>query len=103
MFRNDTLKRPKNISVLLTVIMSLFVYVGSEWNAYIGYSLAILTMIMIGMQCFLSFTVWPTLAKAENPFLFSVYWGLIVGLVIPYLVTRVIEDGFSSIIELIKF
>ena len=103
MFRNDSLKRPKKISLFLTMIMSIAFYLGSEWSPLVGYALAILTMLMIGTQCYLSFPVWPTLAKDENPFLFSIYWGLILGLVIPYLILKLINEGFSSILELISF
>lgn len=98
MFRNDALEKPKKLSLFCALIVAIAVYFSSQWSPYIGYFLALLTMILIG---FASHSVWPTRKRPENPFVFSLFWGLIIGLVIPYLITKIMTEGFESIIDLV--
>ena len=52
----------------------------SAHNPVRGYTLAILMLIMIGAQAFFSLTMWPTLKQQENPIVFVLFWGLMLGL-----------------------
>ena len=98
MFRNDALKRPNKKSIFFTLIVAIAAYFSSQLSAYVGYFLVLLTMLVIGIA---SDSVWPTIKKTENSFVFSLFWGLIIGLVVPYLITKITSEGFESIINLI--
>lgn len=98
MFRNNTLKKPKKKSIFLTFVVTFAVYFGAQFSPYIGYLLALLTMLLIG---FASDSIWPTFKKTENSLVFSLFWGLIIGLVIPYLMKKISHEGFGSIIDLV--
>jgi len=97
-FKGDGLVRPKNMSFLLTLIVAIVAYFGSQLSSYIGYVLAIMAMLVIG---FASDSVWPTGNKKENPIVFSLFWGLIVGLLVPFLLARYWGEGIEGVVELL--
>ncbi len=98
MFRNDALVRPQLKSVLFTLIVAAIAYLASLYSPAIGYWLAILTLLAIG---FISNSIWPTKGKRENPYLFSLFWGLIIGMLLPFLITKVANEGIASLLNLI--
>lgn len=97
MFRNDTLIKPKNTSFFFAFVVALAAFFGAHESPLIGYFLALLTMLLIG---FASDSIWPTITKTENSIVFSVFWGLIVGLFIPYLIKKISNEGFMSMIDM---
>jgi len=101
MFRGDVLVKPKMASVFCALAVGLIAYGGSQLSPVIGYCLAMLTLVVLFAQAFWNFPVWPRVKASENIYTFSLYWGLIVGLVIPFLIEIVIDEGFSGIYELV--
>ena len=100
MFRNDTLIKPKNKSFFFAFVIALAAYFGAQESPLIGYFLALLTMLLIG---FASDSIWPTIKKTENPIVFALFWGLVFGLFIPYLIKKISNEGFLSIIDLVIY
>lgn len=98
MFRDEKLTRPKKQSIIFTLIASLAAYYSAEFFPLIGYFLAITSMLLIG---FASDSVWPTIKKSENPFVFALFWGLIIGLILPSLIIKLMDEGFAGIIDMI--
>lgn len=94
------LKKPQNKSLLLTVLVAVAAYWGAQFSPYIGYVLALLTLILIG---FYSHAAWPSSEKTENPYLFSLFWGLIIVLLLPFLATTFINEGIDGFIRIFEF
>jgi hypothetical protein len=85
MNKHFTPVKPQKISIVYTLIVAVIAYLSSQLSPYVGYLLALFTMIVIG---FASDSIWPTVKKPEKPLVFSLFWGLIIGLLIPYLITK---------------
>ncbi|KZY63837.1 MAG: hypothetical protein MK096_14010 [Oleiphilaceae bacterium] len=100
MFRNDKLIRPKNLSITITLVLSLLMWFASNTFPIIGLGLAILALGLLAYQCLFYLHVWPTFKQPENPLLFSIYWSLIAGLIIPFLITELIENGVGGILNI---
>lgn len=100
MLDGDTLVWPKRISILLSVIFSLVFFFLSQISPIFGYLLALLTLIMMIIASLVS-SYWPTENKKENLFVFSVLWGLILGVVVPFLIGKFLDDGFQGIFDMI--
>ena len=98
MFRDDALKRPQTISIVLTPVVAVGAYFGAAYSPMIGYTLAILTMLLIG---FASRSVWPTRKQSENPIVFALFWGLILGLVVPMLLSILMTEGIAGIWDMV--
>jgi hypothetical protein len=100
MFRNDKLIKPTKLSIIMTLVLSLAIWFVSNTFPIIGLGLAILALGLLAYQCLFDLHVWPTFKQAENPLLFSIYWSLIAGLIIPFLSTELIENGVSRILNI---
>jgi uncharacterized membrane protein len=100
MFRDQQLTRPQNKSLLLTMIITALMYFGSSHSPFTGYFTALLVLIAIILASIFN-SFWPTKAKAENSFIFSLFWGGIIGVVLPLLFKKFMEGGFKAIYELI--
>lgn len=53
----------------------------------IGYFLALLTMIAIVVAS-LTDSFWPSKETPENPIVFGLFWGLMLGLLLPYVLIK---------------
>lgn len=99
MFKSDMLKRPNGQSIFLIFIVALAAYFGAEASPLIGYSLAVLTILLI---VFGSNSIWPTIKKNKNPVVFPLFWGLIIGLLVPYIIIKISNEGVFSIVNLMS-
>ena len=87
MFTTQKLKRPKLISLILTILVALAAYYIQHVSAFGGYLLALLALIMI-IVASLTNSYWPTKQKSEQPILFSLFWGLMLGLILPFIIVE---------------
>ena len=100
MFRNTRLIKPKNTSLLLTLLIALTAFFGSQASPFIGYLLAILALLVI-IAAMYTESIWPTRGKEEKPFVFSLFWGLMIGVLLPFLVTIYLEGGLGAVYEML--
>ncbi len=101
MFRNEKLVKPTNWQITAAAVVGIASYTGNYFSPAIGLVLALFTMVLIGAQWWFDFRVWPTFKYKVHPLVFGLYWGLIVGLVIPMLIRVSLEDGLGGIWELL--
>lgn len=101
MFRNDRLARPRNASFAGALIVAVAVFLGSQASAVAGYVLAVSTLVIILVAVVME-TIWPTRAKKENVVVFSLFWGTMIGLIVPFLIAIYLEGGFGAVYEMLK-
>ncbi len=75
--------------------------VGSQTSPAIGYVLAISAMAMIIIAMHME-SIWPTRRRTENALVFSLFWGLMLGAVGPFLAKTFLEGGASAIFEMLS-
>lgn len=101
MFNGQRLAKPQVTSLVGTFIVVVVATLGSKASPMIGYSFALLALIMIAVAS-LSNSIWPSKTKKENTLIFSLFWGLMLGIVAPHLVTIYSEGGASAVYEMYK-
>jgi hypothetical protein len=99
MFRGQKYTKPKAISFIGTLLTACLTFLGSQFSSVIGYWLGLLTMIILIIPLHTN-SIWPTQVKKENTLIFSLFWGLILGTLLPFLITTFINEGFSGIYEI---
>ena len=85
-------------SALPWVANSLF-RLGAELSPYVGFTLAMATMVLLGVQAFGFIRVWPRRTTPEHPVVFGVYWGLILGLIVPGAVATLLDKGVFGLLS----
>ncbi|MEY5013316.1 MAG: hypothetical protein RLY69_1031 [Verrucomicrobiota bacterium] len=93
------LGRPQNKSLIGALVVAVVVLIGSQTSAVIGYALALLALIMIVVAEFTK-SIWPTKGGKENAFVFSLFWGLILGGIVPFIITTFLEGGVSAVFKI---
>ncbi len=101
MFRNDRLVKPKMSSLVGTGVVAVAAFFGSRASPFVGYLVALLALIVMIVAMFMS-SIWPTRGRAENPAVFALFWGLMIGAILPFLVSVLLEDGFQGLVELLS-
>ena len=91
--------RPGTLSLGLTVAVGAAAFAAQRASPVAGYGLAALTMVVIVVQATTDMRVWPTRHGPETPYLFGIFWGLLLGLIAPYLALRVATEGPGSLID----
>jgi len=76
--------------------LALVANVAAGSSPYMGYGLAIATMVLIGVQAFSVLAIWPNRKRREHPLAFAVFWGLMPGRVVPGMVETIREDGLAG-------
>jgi hypothetical protein len=102
MFRNEKLVWPSGLHFALAATVALCAFGMNRYSPVIGYILAIVTMLLILLQFWFSFRVWPTLGHSANPYFFGLYWGLMFGLIVPIIMETIIEGGMTGILDLLN-
>ena len=93
--------RPSNLSFALTVVVAAAAYVGARVSPVMGYGLAMLTLVVLGLQAMLDVPVWPRRKRREHPIIFGTFWGLMLGLIVPYLVETIVAEGPERLLDLL--
>lgn len=98
MFINKWIPTPQTKSLIGALVVAIFAVIGSQASATIGYVLALSTLLMIVVAMHMN-SIWPTKNKKENPFVFSIFWGLMTGTIVPFMVMVFLEGGVSAVID----
>ncbi len=78
---------PNNNSLILALLVAVTAYYVQHVSAFGGYLLALLTLLMIIIAS-LTNSFWPTKQKSEKPMIFALFWGLMLGLILPFVITE---------------
>lgn len=97
MFKN--LVTPKKASLLLTLLIAVAAYLGSQASPVFGYYSALLTLVALIMASVTN-SYWPSKEKAENPLVFSLFWGLVFGGLVPFLAVTYAEGGMQAVFDI---
>ena len=87
MFTNQKLQKPKKQSLIFVLLVAIAAYYIQQVSAFGGYLLALLTLLMIIIASWTN-SYWPTKQKPENPIVFPTFWGLILGLILPFIISE---------------
>ncbi|PLY16900.1 MAG: hypothetical protein C0631_02000 [Sedimenticola sp.] len=99
MFRGQRLARPQINSLVGTLAVIVLVFLGSQASAVIGYVFALSALVMIIVAMHME-SIWPTQSRKENSLVFSLFWGLIIGTLVPFILTTFLEGGASAVYEI---
>lgn len=88
------MQKPKPKSLLGTLAVTVSVFIGSQTSAVVGYVLALSALVLIIVATLQMELIWPTRTKTENPLVFSLFWGLMIGLIGPGLITT--DSAFDA-------
>jgi hypothetical protein len=99
MFGNDRLAKPRTISLVLALIIAIVVFALTKTSAMATYVIALMTLVMLIITSFTG-SIWATRGKQENITIFSMFWGLIIGAVIPFLLSTFLQGGISALTKL---
>jgi len=91
--------RPKAQSLVLAALCAVAAHFAAAASPRVGYALALMIMILIGIQGVSRLAIWPTKSEPETPIIFAVYWGLIAGMIVPQLFTAFAEHGVGGLVE----
>lgn len=101
MFRGHRLTKPKIQSFFGSLLVAALAGFGSNASSMIGYSVALLSLLMIGIASYTD-SFWPNERKKENTVIFSLFWGCMIGFLLPLLVTKFLESGFAALYDLLS-
>ena len=99
MFREQKYTKPQLKSVIATLAVAGLAFFASQISPMVGYFLALLTLVSIIIASFTN-SFLPTQAKKENILIFSLFWGLMLGLIVPILISTYLEGGLLAIWEI---
>jgi uncharacterized membrane protein len=101
MFRGDSYTKPKLHSVVGALLVAGIFWFGANASYFVGYLVALLSMFMIIVGMYTE-SIWPKQRKQENVFVFSLFWGCMVGGILPFLISRYMEGGFEALYEIFR-
>ena len=99
MFRGQGPANPQTKSLVGALAATVLVFFGSQASPLIGYVLALAAMIILIVAMHME-SIWPTQARKENALVFSLFWGLMLGAIVPFIVTTFLEGGASAVYEI---
>lgn len=99
MFGNDRLAKPRTASLVLALALAIVVFTLTKISAMATYAIALMTLIIVIITSFIG-SIWATRGKQENVIIFSIFWGLIIGAVIPFIINIFLQGGISALIKL---
>lgn len=100
MFRGQGPAKPQTKSLVGALAFAVLVFFGSRTSPFAGYLLALFTLIMIVVAMYMK-SIWPTKSKKENSLVFALFWGLIVGAIVPFLISTYLEGGATALYEIL--
>ena len=98
-FRCQGFAKPQSKSLFGTLVVTVLVILGSQTSAVMGYVLALSALLMIIVAMHIE-SIWPAKARKENSLVFSLFWGLMIGGIVPFIVTTFLEGGASAVFEI---
>lgn len=99
MFRGQGLTRPRCISLLGALVFAVVVALGSHLSPVLGYVFALLALVMIVVALHMQ-SVWPTQSRQEHALAFALFWGTMLGGVVPFIVAALLEGGVSAVMSI---
>jgi hypothetical protein len=99
MFRGQGLAKPRVKSLVGALAVMVLAILGSQTSPMLGYVFAFSALVMI-IVVMLTDSIWPTQSRKENSLVFSLFWGLMIGVIAPHLVTTFLEGGASAVYEI---
>jgi len=100
MFRSQQLVKPKKQSIFLTITVVVIVFFGSQASAIVGYFSGLIGLLAIIFASFMD-SFWPTRSKPENSVVFALFWGIMIGAVLPFTLNIFLEGGFKAVYEML--
>ncbi|TGD70613.1 hypothetical protein E4634_20925 [Mangrovimicrobium sediminis] len=100
MLRSGSYTKPKPHSLIGALIVSVLVWAGAYISSFVGYLLALLSLVMI-IVVVITDSVWPTERKQENAVVFALFWGCMIGGILPFIIVKYVEGGFEALYELL--
>lgn len=80
------MNRPKLLKkLLLTLVFAIVSYFIQLHYPLVAFCLLILLILMIGATEFSNFAS-PSKTKSEWPILFALFWGMLIGLLLPFVI-----------------
>lgn len=92
--------KPNRQSITFTVIVAALVFWGSVQSPILGYAAGLIGLLSLIFASLLD-SFWPTANKPENPFVFSIFWGVMLGGAAPMMLDIFVEGGFQAVYELL--
>ena len=99
MFRGQAYTKPRNKSLVGALLVALLVFSGSQVSPWLGYLFAVATLVVIIVAMHMN-SIWPRQARPEHALVFSLFWGLMIGAIAPFLVITFLEGGASAVYEI---
>lgn len=100
MFSLHNVVKPQVRSLIGACIVAVSTMAGSWATPLLGYVFAMMALVMIIVVSLFS-PAWPSQSKKENVLVFSLFWGLMMGVIAPYLISTFLEGGFVAVLEII--
>jgi len=99
MFRGQGPGTPQAKSLLGALTLAALVMLGSLTSPVFGYvfALSALVIIVVAMH---TESIWPTQSRKESSLVFSLFWGLMIGAIVPFIVTTFLDGGISAVYEI---
>lgn len=92
--------KPQRKSLLGMLVVIVIVIFGSQASPLFGYVIALSALIMLIVATMNMGSIWPMQSRKENSLIFSLFWGLMIGAIVPFLVTTFLEGGTSAVYEI---
>lgn len=100
MFGGQILARPKRKSLLGALAATIVILFATQVSPVLGYLAGLSAMVMIVVALYMD-SIWPTKVKKENALVFALFWGLMLGALVPFVVGVFIEGGFPAVLEML--
>ncbi len=85
---------PQRSSIIMALIIAVAAYFGSRISPYVGYSLALLFLLLITLgSLFDKLAWWPKENMPENGYSFAAFWGIGIGLILPFVMSEYVFPG----------
>lgn len=99
--RGRSLAKPQLRSWIGALVTAVLVFVGSQSSPRIGYVLALSALVMLVVAMYMK-SIWPTKSKPEHTLVFALFWGLMLGILGPALVSIFLEGGVPALYDLFR-